>query len=132
MKTLGTEDAARLLQLNVKAVQRLARAGKLPAARVGRRWLFHLDQLQRLLGRDADPAGAPMLELSARNRLTGTITRVHTDGLMAEVLLRIGDQELVSIITRSSAERMALAEGQEVYAVVKSTEVMIGRQERDE
>jgi len=46
---------------------------------------------------------------------------------MAEVLLRIGDQELVSIITRGSAERLELRVGDEVVALIKSTEVMIGR-----
>ena len=131
MKTLSTEEAARLLQLNVKAVQRMARAGTLPAVRVGRKWLFHEDQLQRLLGRATNDAAAPVLELSARNRLKGTITRLLVDGLMAEVLLRIGDQELVAIITRSSCERMRLEVGAEVFAVIKSTEVMIGRLERD-
>ncbi len=131
MKTLSTEEAARLLQLNVKAVQRMARAGTLPAVRVGRKWLFHEDQLQRLLGRSTNDSAAPVLELSARNRLKGTITRLQVDGLMAEVLLRIGDQELVAIITRSSCERMRLEVGAEVFAVIKSTEVMIGRLERD-
>jgi molybdate transport system regulatory protein len=54
------------------------------------------------------------------------------DGLMAEVQLRIGDQELVSMITRSSAERLGLAVGDEVFAVIKSTEVMIGKAGREE
>jgi molybdate transport system regulatory protein len=49
------------------------------------------------------------------------------DGLMAEVALRIGDQELVSVITRSSAERLALKVGDEAFAIVKSTEVIIGK-----
>ena len=46
---------------------------------------------------------------------------------MAEVRLRIGEQELVSIITRGSAERLRLRAGDEVIAVIKSTEVMIGK-----
>jgi molybdate transport system regulatory protein len=46
---------------------------------------------------------------------------------MAEVRLAIGDQELVSIITRSSVERMGLKVGDQVFAVIKSTEVMIGK-----
>src|SRR5205085_22022 len=131
MNTLNVEEAARLLHLNVKRVQSLARAGKLPAVRVGRKWLFHQEQLERLLGRRAGVDAAPSLELSARNRLRGTITRLQLDGLMAEVTLRIGDQELVSIITRSSAERLHLREGDTVFAVMKSTEVMIGREEHE-
>jgi molybdopterin-binding protein len=50
---------------------------------------------------------------------------------MAEVVVRIGDQDLVSVITRSSAERLGLAVGDEVLAVIKSTEVMIGKQDGD-
>jgi molybdopterin-binding protein len=46
---------------------------------------------------------------------------------MAEVRIQLGDQELVSIITRASAERLRLAVGDRVAAVVKATEVMIGK-----
>jgi molybdate transport system regulatory protein len=46
---------------------------------------------------------------------------------MAEVRVSIGDQELVAVITRSAAERLRLRRGDDVFAVVKSTEVMIGK-----
>jgi molybdate transport system regulatory protein len=128
MRTLSSEDAAALLHLNVKRVQSLARDGKLPAVRVGRRWLFDQDQLETLLGGQVPHPGRGALDISARNRLRGTITRLRVDGLMAEVVLRIGEQELVSVITRASAERMRLQAGDEVFALVKSTEVMIGRE----
>jgi len=128
MDTLTAGQAADLLHLHVKAIQRLARAGKLPAVRVGRKWLFHREQLETLLGRPA-AAMSGSLAISARNRLRGRVVRMHVDGLMAEVLLRIGDQELVSVITRSSAERLRLEVGDEAYAVIKSTEVMIGKEE---
>jgi molybdopterin-binding protein len=55
------------------------------------------------------------------------VARIHVDGLMAEVVVRIGDQQLVSVITRSSAERLGLKAGVPVFAIVKATEVMIGR-----
>ena len=67
------------------------------------------------------------LEISARNRLRGRIASIVADGVMAEVRIQVGDQEIVSIITRSSAERLRLAVGDEVFAVVKSTEVMIAK-----
>jgi molybdopterin-binding protein len=63
--------------------------------------------------------------LSARNQLKGTVKSVRTDGLMAEVVVTTGGLEIVSIITRSSAEALGLKEGDQVTAVVKSTEVMI-------
>ncbi len=53
---------------------------------------------------------------------------VAVDGVMAEVRLRIGEQELVSIITRGSVERLRLRVGDEVIAVIKSTEIMIGKE----
>ena len=130
MEMLDVQQAARLLHLNPKRVQGLARLGKLPATRVGRKWLFPRERLESLLGGPAATSGAPTLALSARNRLRGRIARLHVDGLMAEVTLRIGDQELVSIITRSSVERMKLRVGDEAFAVIKSTEVMIGREEQ--
>lgn len=131
MKTLDAAEAAALLRLNVKRVQGLARAGKLPATRVGRKWLFRREDLEAMLGRrSTTPKRA--LSISARNRLRGEIARVRVDGLMAEVVLRIGDQELVSVITRASAERLELAVGDEVYAVIKSTEIMIGKEGSEE
>jgi molybdopterin-binding protein len=53
---------------------------------------------------------------------------VAVEGVMAEVRVRIGAEELVSIITRGSAERLRLAAGDQVIAVIKSTEIMIGRE----
>jgi len=132
MDTLNAEEAAQLLHLNVKRVQGLARAGKLPAARVGRKWLFRRDELEALLGRPAVPAAAGSMSISARNRLRGSIARLQYDGLMAEVVLRIGDQELVAMITRSSAERMGLQVGDEAFAVIKATEVILGKEGREE
>lgn len=129
MTTLNAEEAAALLHLNVKRVQSLARAGKLPAVRVGRKWLFHRHDLEALLGVPVGfVTGPSAMSISARNRLRGQISRLTLDGLMAEVQLRIGDQELVSLITRSSAERLGLKIGDEVFAVIKSTEIMIGKE----
>jgi molybdopterin-binding protein len=128
MDTLSAEQTADLLHLNVKRVQGLARQGKLPGVRVGRKWLFHRAQLESLLGATESPATtSATLELSARNQLQGKITGLKLDGVMAEVRVAIGEQELVSIITSSSVERMHLRVGDSVLAVIKSTEVMIGR-----
>jgi molybdopterin-binding protein len=131
MNTLNAEQAAGLLHLNVKRVQAMARAGKLPAVRVGRKWLFPLEQLEAILGLPAPARGQTSMAISARNRLRGRITRLHVDGLMAEVNLRIGDQDLVSLITRSSAERLGLKVGDEAFAIIKSTEIMVGKEGAD-
>ena len=129
MALLSVEQAATYLHLNVKRVQALARAGRLPGRRVGRRWLFDESELQAALGRQrATPLPpSPGLDLSARNQLRGRVVGLNTEGLMTEVRLALGDQELTAVITRSSAERLRLAVGESVYAVIKSTEVMIGK-----
>ena len=128
-------EAARLLRLHVKRVQHLARTGQLPATRIGHKWLFSRSRLlgahgtphaaAESAGSAADAAGA--LDISARNRLRGRIISIVADGVMAEVRIRVGDQEIVSIITRSSADRLRLIVGDEVFAVMKSTEVMIAK-----
>ena len=129
MNMLNAEEAATLLRLNVKRVQGLAREGKLPASRVGRKWLFRRDDLEALLGAPVSiTTGGSAMSISARNRLRGRISRLTLDGLMAEVQMRIGDHDLVSMITRSSAERLMLKVGDEAFAVIKSTEIMIGKE----
>ncbi|HEX9247734.1 MAG TPA: TOBE domain-containing protein [bacterium] len=67
------------------------------------------------------------MEISARNQLRGRVTAIALGGVMAEVRVQIGANELVSVITRSSVERMGVKIGDEVVAVIKSTEVMIGK-----
>lgn len=126
MGLLSTDQAASYLHLNVKRVQALARAGKLPGRRVGRKWLFDQRDLDTTLGRASQIESAG-LDLSARNQLRGRVLALHIEGLMAEVRIGIGDQELVAVITRSSAERLRLKVGESVFAVIKSTEVMIGK-----
>ena len=131
MRTLTVQEAAHLLHMSSKRVQALARSGQLPAVRVGRRWLFESDRIERLLGSKAAVPPAAALAISARNRLRGRIRSIETEGLMSEITLEIGNQELVAVITRSSVERMKLRVGDEAFAVIKSTEVMVGREERE-
>jgi molybdate transport system regulatory protein len=126
MALLSTEQAASYLHLDVKRVQALARQGRLPGRRVGRKWLFDERDLEMALGREPLAQGGG-LDLSARNQLRGRVLALRLEGLMAEVKVGIGGQELVAVITRSSAERLGLKVGEEVFAVVKSTEVMIGK-----
>ena len=124
---LTARETAGLLHLNIKRVQSLARSGALPATRVGRKWLFPRDTLMARLGKPAREVRAGPLDISARNHLWGSIIGLALGDVMAEVRVQIGDRELVSIITRASAERMNLAVGDRVAAVIKSTEVMIGK-----
>ena len=131
MKTLTAAEAASLLHMHVKHVQLLAREGRLPAVRQGRRWLFDRDELLKRRARPSRQGGreereAP-IDLSARNQLVGRVKRIAMDGLMAEVSIAIRPQTLVALITRQSAERLGLDVGVEALAIVKSTEVMVAR-----
>jgi molybdopterin-binding protein len=132
MGLLSADEAASYLHLNVKRVQALARAGKLPGRRVGRKWLFHERDLEKVLGAGAQAevgggGGGGGLDLSARNQLRGRVVAISVEGLMAEIRVAIGEQELVAVITRNSAERLRLKVGEQVFAVIKSTEVMIAK-----
>ncbi|HMM27892.1 MAG TPA: molybdopterin-binding protein [Aggregatilineaceae bacterium] len=67
------------------------------------------------------------MKLSARNQLKGTIKRITPGAVNSEVVIELpGGIEIVSIITASSAESLNLRVGQEAYAVIKASNVMIG------
>jgi molybdopterin-binding protein len=68
-----------------------------------------------------------MRRVSGRNQLVGRIDSVRISGLMAEVAISIGGQQIVSIITAHSAREMQLKPGQTAAALIKATEVMILR-----
>jgi len=68
-----------------------------------------------------------MRRLSGRNQLVGRIESVQISGLMAEVVISIGEQQITSIITARSAREMNLKPGQTAAALIKATEVMILR-----
>ena len=67
------------------------------------------------------------MTLSARNHLKGTIEEIQLGDVLAHVVVRVGDSVIESVITRRSAEEMRLTKGDSVTAVVKATEVMIGK-----
>ena len=66
------------------------------------------------------------MQLSARNQLNGTVRSVELGAVMAEVVVDVNGQQIVSAITRSSAERLGLTEGQPVTVFIKATEVLLG------
>ncbi len=67
--------------------------------------------------------------LSARNQLRGTIEDIRVEGLLAQVHLRIGDQVLTAVITSEAVRDLGLERGAAATAIIKSTEVMIGKEE---
>jgi molybdopterin-binding protein len=65
------------------------------------------------------------MALSARNQLSGKIKEIKIGDIMAHVVVKVGDNLIESVITRTSAEELKLKKGDKVRVVVKSTEVMI-------
>lgn len=65
--------------------------------------------------------------ISGRNQLVGTVTLVKVEGLLAKVVLAIGEQRVTAIITADAARELALKKGDTAAALIKATEVMIIR-----
>ena len=68
------------------------------------------------------------MEISARNQLNGKITGVELGAVMANIKIEISEPGVITaVITKESAEKLGLAEGDDVAAIIKSTEVIIGK-----
>ena len=68
------------------------------------------------------------MEISARNGLKGKVEDVKLGEVMASIKIAVDEPGVITaIITRESAEELGLAEGDEVKAVVKSTEIMVAK-----
>ncbi|HZU12492.1 MAG TPA: TOBE domain-containing protein [Chloroflexota bacterium] len=69
------------------------------------------------------------MKTSGRNRLPGVVTKVTLGTVMAQVEMRVGENRVVAAITREAAEELDLKEGDHVVALVKATDVMVGKDE---
>jgi molybdate transport system regulatory protein len=67
------------------------------------------------------------MQLSARNKIPGRVKDIKLGAILAEVIIDIGGSEVAAIITKSSAESLDLKVGDSVFAVVKATELMVGK-----
>jgi len=83
--------------------------------------------LFRTRGRTEKERKLVIRRVSGRNQLVGRIDAVRISGLMAEIAISIGGQQITSIITSRSAREMQLKPGQTAAALIKATEVMILR-----
>lgn len=67
------------------------------------------------------------MRVSARNVLKGKVKKVTEGMVNIEVIVELpGGQEIVAVITKTSAQRMGIVTGQEAYAIIKATSVMVG------
>jgi molybdopterin-binding protein len=97
-----------------------------------------LEEVDRLLAGRGDPqrprasrlnTHGVLVALSGRNQLRGLVEEIRTEGLLAQVRLRVGDQTLTAVITGDAVRELKLRRGDEAVAIIKSTEVMIGREQ---
>ena len=78
--------------------------------------------------RKSRPASGVLIALSGRNRLSGVVGEIRRDGLLAQIRLRVGDQSLTAVITCDALDELRLKKGDFATAIIKATEVMIGRE----
>ena len=68
------------------------------------------------------------MQLSGRNQLKGKITSVDLGAVMANIKIEVSEPNVITaVITKESAEKLGLTEGDDVCAIIKSTEVIVGK-----
>lgn len=139
---LGVREAATRLGVSYSAFKQWIYRGSVRTVRTsGGHHRVPLSEVDRLLAqgpaaavrsetapRPGDARGV-LVALSGRNQLRGLVDEVRHDGLLAQVRLRIGDQRLTAVITRDALVELGLKRGDEAVAIIKSTEVMVGREQ---
>jgi molybdopterin-binding protein len=139
---LGVREAARRLGVSYATLKQWIYKGTFRTVQTaGGHHRISESEIARFLARRAAPSRpgkrpgrsrppTVLVALSGRNQLRGIVEEVRVDGLMAQIRLRIGDQSLTAIITRDAIDALRLKRGDEALAVIKSTEVMVGKEGR--
>ena len=118
-------EAARALGISLDTLRRWDREGRMQTERDARgQRLVSVEEVQRLGGHMPTRAGDAF---SARNRFEGVVESVEVSGVVAQVVIKAGSYQVVSIVTRDAVEELGLAPGVPAVATVKATSVMIGR-----
>ncbi len=129
---LKLRDAALQLGISFPTIKQWIYKKKIRSIRtVGGHHRIPLSEVDKLLfrtrGRTEKERKQVVRRVSGRNQLVGRIDSVRISGLMAEVKISIGGQQITSIITATSVREMQLKPGQTAAALIKATEVMILR-----
>ena len=123
---LSLGEAAAALGVSVDTLRRWDRKGQIKTTRDARnRRLVPASEVRRLSTRPVRHRTGT--ERSARNRFSGVVRSVESDGVMALVEIEAGPFLVTAAITRDSVEELGLAAGVNATAVVKATSVMIER-----
>jgi len=123
---LSLGDAAKQLGVSVDTLRRWDADGKLETTRDdSNRRRVPVSEVERL--RPSPERHVTGTRASPRNRFSGTVVSVETDGVMALVEIEAGPHRITAAITRDSVEELGLTEGVEATAFVKATSVMVER-----
>jgi molybdopterin-binding protein len=123
-------EVAEVLGVSDDTVRRWVDGGRLPARSEGGRTTVAGIEVARLAEELADHPDRDVTRasaVSARNRLTGIVTRVVKDTVMAQVDLICGPYRLVSLMSAEAADELGLEPGVRAIASVKSTNVVVER-----
>jgi len=123
---LTPRQAAEKLGISYPAVKHWILAGRIRTVKTpGGHHRVPLEALNEFLPRTVAQSGAT--RISGRNQLAGTVVEVTVDGLLAKVVLAIGPQQVTAIITADAVRELDIRQGEPAVALIKATEVMIGR-----
>jgi molybdopterin-binding protein len=123
---LTPRQAAEKLGMSYPALKHWILAGRIKTVKTpGGHHRIPVEALEEFLPPVQAHAGPG--RISGRNQLRGTLAEVVIDGLLAKVVLTVSGQRVTAIITADAARELALKPGDEAVALIKATEVMIGR-----
>lgn len=126
MPVYRLSQAAQLLGVSDDTLRRWIDVGRLPATSdEGGRTAVEGTDLARLAQEAAGSPGLPGAASSTRNHLTGIVTRVVRDTVMAQVELQAGPFRIVSLISREAADELGLEPGVLAVATAKATNVSV-------
>ncbi len=118
---LTAKEAAKYVRLTLPTFYRYIWEGKIQAPKIGGRYRFKRVVLDRWLGTHSPGAE----DVSGRNKLTGLVTAIKRDAIMAQVDIDIGAHRITAVITRDALDELGIGIGSPVVALVKATEVMV-------
>jgi molybdopterin-binding protein len=129
---LTPREAARLLGVSYPAIKQWILTGKLKTVQTpGGHHRIAQSTLKPFLEKDKAKSPAQSRErfrrVSGRNQLAGKVVSLRIDGLLAEVVLAVGDANITAIITAAAVRELQLKKGDTAAALIKSTDVMIER-----
>ena len=129
---LTPREAARLMGISYPTIKQWILSGKLKTVQTpGGHHRVSEATLKPFLARDKTKPASESREryrrVSGRNQLAGKVISIRMEGLLAEVVLSIGDSYVTAIITASAVRELQLKKGDTAAALIKSTDVMIER-----